>query len=202
MEKLKATELKQCVLAFMKGDGYTEVNYTSGKARLDIYHCEAQLAYINWKCEVLNQITGVTCTVKEKVDKRPLVGGNTRKGYRLQTNFSRYLFNLHQTPEKFKVKQLVKPRALAILWQDDGTLCIDSSGYFSTATLCTDSWDWDFIGMFNKYFNGNYGWCMRELKYKCRGKEYPRLRMRKDEMIKLGGIIACHLQPCMEYKLL
>lgn len=200
---VKATELKQAILAMMKGDGFTDVNYNSGMARLDIYHCEDQLGYLEWKSSILEQVTGITCRITKKVDKRLLKSGKTRSGYRLQTNFSRYLFNLHQTPNKFKFKQLVKPLALAVLWQDDGTLTIRKPcGNYSSATLCSDAWSNEELFMFNKYFNNQYGWRMEDMDYKCRGKIYPRLRMKKKQMQKFSEIVKSYIQDCMMYKLL
>lgn len=199
---IKATHLKQSVLAMMHGDGYVDVNYNSGKARLDIYHCDEQKDYLLWKAFMLKQIKGVKCTVTEKIDARPLKRGGTRVGWRLQTNFSRYFFNLHQTPTKFKLKQLVKPLALVVLWQDDGTLMIDKYGHYSSATLCTDSWEEGFLKGFIKYFNIEYGWVPELMNYTCRGKQYPRLRMRKKEMLKFSELVKSQTQDSMQYKLL
>ena len=200
---ISATELKQYILAMMRGDGFTDMNHSSGKARLDIYHCEAQREYLEWKAFVLSQVTGITCRITQKIDKRPLKGGGTRKGWRLQTNFSRYLFNLKQTPDKYKFKQLVKPCALAVLWQDDGTLIIrkrDSS--YSSAVLCSDAWPREHISMFSRYFNDAYGWCMLPMEASCRGTVYPRLRMRKKQMEKFSEIVKSYTHKCMMYKLL
>ena len=199
---IKGSEHKQAVLAMIHGDAHVDVNPRSGKARLDIYHCADQYEYIMWKKEVLEDIQGVTCRVSEKVDTRLLKSGKTRKGYRLQTNFSSYLYNLHVTPLKFQIKQLVKPLALAILWQDDGTLVYDSKVCYSTANLCTDAWDRDSLKQFRDYFNKQYGWTMRNQEYLCRGKTYPRLRMRKGEMELFSRIVEDFVLDCLEYKII
>jgi hypothetical protein len=198
---MKSTELKQIILAMMYGDAYTDINYNSGKARLDIYHCAKQYEYLLWKQQVLQCVTGLNVRVVEKVDNRSLVNGNTRKGYCLQTSYSRYLFNLHQTPNKFKIKQLVKPLALAVLWQDDGSLMLRQGAtdmIYSSAVLSTDSWDQYTLATFTKYFNTRFGWCMILMNTNNHGG----LRMRKDMMVSFSNIIRPYVQPCMLYKLL
>lgn len=196
------SEHKQAILAMMHGDAYVDVNARSGKARLDIYHCAEQYDYLIWKKDLLESIKGITCNVVEKLDDRELKSGDTRKGYRLQTNFSRYLYNLHVTPLKFQMKQLVKPLALAVLWQDDGTLVYDAKGHYSTANLCTDAWDVDNLKQFREYFNKQYGWTMLNQDYTCRGKHYPRLRMRKKEMSLFSTIVQDHMCECLSYKII
>lgn len=199
---ITSSEHKQAILAMMHGDAYVDVNSNSGKVRLDIYHCAEQYDYLLWKREILESVKGVTCSISEKIDNRRLKSGGTRKGYRLQTNFSRYLYNLHVSPMKFQIKQLVKPLALAVLWQDDGTLVYCSKGYYSTANLCTDAWDKGNLQQFREYFNRQYGWTMRNQDYACRGKTYPRLRMRKAEMEKFSSIVEDLICKCLKYKII
>lgn len=199
---MNKSEMKQIVLAIMHGDAFVDVNTNSGKARLDIYHCEEQKDYLLQKEFWLAQINGLQTHVSEKTDKRLLKSGNVRLGFRLQSSFSRYMYNLHVSPDKYKVKQLVKPQALAILWQDDGTICWDSDGNYSTAYLCTDSWERTFLNQFLIAFNNKYGWQPILMDYKCRGKTYPRLRFRKGEMIKLSNIIKSYVAPSMLYKII
>ena len=65
------------------------------------------------------------------------------------------------------------------MWQDDGTLCIDKNGYFSTATLATDDWSNQKVEELRKAWNNAYGWCPVKMDYKCRDKMYLRLRLIK-----------------------
>lgn len=186
----------------MHGDAHVVVNHTSGKAKLDIYHSESQYDLIMWKCKVLSDISTIKCTVKAKVDNRPLKTKKCRVGYRLLTNFSRYLYNLYVTPTKFQMKTLVKPKALAVLWQDDGTLCIDKYGNYSSAVLCTDNWSREDLLYFRSQWNKKYGWCPDILNTTCRGVKYTRLRMRKKEMEKFSNVVRDHFVESMKYKLL
>lgn len=199
---MNKSEMKQTALAIMCGDAYVDTNLNSGKSRLDIYHSNTQKEYLEQKAVWLNSINDVDCRIVEKIDKRPLVGGNHRVGWRLQTNFSRYFYNLSVAPDKYKLKQLVKPKALAILWQDDGTISWSSKGHYSTAVLCTDSWSDEFIKGFNREFNNEYGWCPSLMYTVCRGKPYTRLRFVKNEMTKLSDIIKNYVSPCMKYKII
>lgn len=196
---MNKSELKQAFLAMMYGDAYLDVNINSGKARFDIYHNAKNEDYLIWKSEIISIIADNN--IKDKIDKRKLVNGNVRVGKRLQSSFSRYFYNLSVTPEKFKIKQLVKPLALSILWQDDGTISWHGKN-FSTAVLCTDSWREDFIINFREEFNKYYGWCPTIMHASCRGSKYTRLRFKKKEMEKLSDIIKSYIVPSMKYKII
>ncbi len=198
--KMNSSNIKQSVLAMMFGDAFTDTNFNSGKARLEIYHCEDQYEYLLKKKDILENISGITCNISVKTDNRILSSGLTRKGYRLQTNFSRYFFNLVQTPNKFKLKQLVKPEALAILWQDDGTLIFDKKGHFSTAVLATDSWDKTAIDYFIQQFNKLYGWSPVIMQTHNKGKIVYKIRFTKDKAILLSNIIKPYISTCLNYK--
>lgn len=199
---MKSCEIKCQTIAIMYGDCYVDVNENSGKARLDIYHSEKNLDLLLKKKEILEKINGVSVRITEKIDKRPLKNGSVRKGYRLQTNFSRYFYKLQVAPFKYIAKQLVKPEALALMWQDDGTLCIDRDGYFSTATLATDDWSIQKLEELRKAWNNAYGWCPAKMDYKCRDKMYLRLRLIKNEMEKLSDIIRNYIVKSMQYKII
>lgn len=199
---MNSSEIKQVVLGTMWGDAHVDYNPMSGKARLDLYHCSQQLPFLKWKSLVLESVTGIKCNISEKIDKRSLKYGNRREGYRLQTNFSSYLGKLHKSPKIYSLKQLVKPLGLATLWQDDGTLVYCNKGYYSTANLCLDSWGKDEVLKFKDLWNKQYGWSPEFQNYTCRGSTYPRLRMRKREMVKFSDIIKSYIQPCLKYKII
>ena len=192
---------KNQLFAILYGDCYVDSNHNSNKSRLDIYHTEKNLDFILKKKEILESI-GVTCNLKEKIDTRPLKNGQTRKGYRLQTNFSDILYSLHSTPFEQVSKHLVTPEGLAILWQDDGTVCWHNARKFSTATLATDDWEkWKLDSLREEWYNV-YGWCPKEQDYKCRGKHYLRLRLVKNQVEKLSNLIHPFVVESMRYKLI
>lgn len=216
MSLLTASEQKACVTAMMLGDAYVDCNDISGKARLDIYHKYDDLELLKWKKEILEDITGISANITEKIDNRLLKSGKTRQGYRLLTNFSTYLFKLYKSPFKYKAKRAINPIGLAILWMDDGTLVMRAERYgrdraikdpedrsqFSTANLCTDSWSFEECQYFINIWNKSFGWSPILQDYTCRGKTYPRLRFREDMMEKLSLIIQDYTCNCMQYKLL
>lgn len=216
MSLLTASEQKSCITAMMLGDAYTDCNDISGKARLDIYHRKEDLELLEWKKEILEDVTGLTARITEKADSRELLSGSTREGYRLQTNFSSYLYKLHKAPFKYKAKRAINPIGLAILWMDDGTLVMRAKrtgrakvvldpkdrSEFSTANLCTDSWTYEECKYFIQVWNNSLGWSPILQDYTCRGKVYPRLRLRKEMSIKLSYHIQQYMCNCMEYKLL
>lgn len=197
---MKSCEIKSQVIAIMSGDCFVDVNHNSGKARLDIYHNCKNKDLLEKKKEILEMVNGVSVSIKEKTDTRELKNGGVREGFRLQTNFSRYFYKLYVAPFKYLAKQLVKPEALALLWQDDGTICWDKQGYFSTATLAIDDWESWKVDELRKHWNNAYGWCPVKMDYKCRGKMYLRLRLIKSDMVKLSDVIRNHVVPSMEYK--
>lgn len=188
----------------MHGDCHVDTNYNSGKARLDIYHTRKNYDLILKKKAILEQVNGVKVTIVEKEDSRPLKNGGTRRGYRLKTNFSRYFFTMKVAPFKFVSKQLVKPKALALLWMDDGTVCWHRKGdkaYFSTATLATDDWQSYRLACLRRAWNNAYGWCPSAMPYRCRGVLYTRLRLTKNQTEKLTEVIRNHVVESMQYKL-
>ena len=196
---MTSSEMKQKVLAIMFGDCHVDQNHNSGKARLDVYHQEENYDLLLYKKSILEQVNGVKVTIKGKDDFRNLKTKSHRKGYRLQTNFSRYFYKNYNAPFKFVGKQLVKPKALAILWQDDGTLMKKGSN-FSSATLAVDAWEEWRIDNFRKAWNNFYGWSPIKFNYKCRGKEYYRLRLRKQEFLMLSEQIEPYCVDSMKYK--
>jgi hypothetical protein len=198
-----SSKIKSKVLAIMYGDSFVDVNTNSGKARLDIYHSVEQFDHLMLKKGILDNITGVVTRVVEKNDSRILLSGKTREGFRLQTNFTNYFFKLKHAPFKYVAKQIVKPEALAILWADDGTLCIDrKNGNYSAAYLCTDSMEVWQVEEIRKAWNNLYGWTPALMDYKCRNKTYPRLRLIKTQAEKLSEIVWEHTTPSLRYKLL
>lgn len=197
---MNSSEIKQQVLAIMYGDCHVDQNHNSGKARLDIYHNEKNLDLLLKKKEILENVYGVKVSIVEKIDPRPLKNGCIRKGYRLKTNFTSYFYKLFTAPFKYVSKQLVKPLALAIMWQDDGTVCWDKSGNFSTATLATDDWEEWKVKELIKAWNNRYGWSPVKMDYKCRGVMYLRLRLIKGQFEDLSGTIKEHCVPSMLYK--
>lgn len=198
---ISSSEIKQQVLAIMYGDCFVDQNQNSGKARLDIYHTEKNLDLLLKKKEILESVTGVNVKITEKLDSRPLKNGEIRKGYRLQTNFTSYFYKLFNSPFKYVSKQLVKPLALSILWQDDGTVCWSKKGYFSTATLATDDWEGWKVKELIKAWNNQYGWSPVAMDYKCRDKMYIRLRLIKAQYEQLSNVLSEHCVPSMQYKI-
>lgn len=192
---MKSSEIKSQVLAMMHGGAHVDNNHASGKSRLNIYHDARQLELLELKRDILESITGVTATIRVKND-------GTCEGYRLQTNYSRYFYKLNTAPFKYVVKQLVRPKALAILWSDDGTLCIRSNGEFSSAVLCLDAWPLWQIDMLVIAWNRQYGWSPVVTAYKDRGTTYLRLRLIKEQAVRLSDKLMSYTVPALQYKLL
>ena len=185
--------------AIMHGDAYVDINSNSGKARLDIYHKSSNEDYLHFKKEVLRAV-GIDSTVRVKIDKRKLVGGNTRTGNRLQSKFSSVIYDLNSLSSTLIAQRLIAPEALAILWQDDGTVSWHGKT-FSTAVLCTDSWDEELLKQFQLAFYSRYGWGPSVMNTMCRGKQYTRLRFVREQAANLSEIIKDYIVPSMEYKL-
>ena len=210
MKVYSASELKSAITAMMLGDAYVEYNPMSGKARLDIYHKESNLDYLLWKKELLEQVTGIKCSITEKQDKRKLLNGSTRVGYRLLTNFSSYLASLHTAAFKMKAKRCTAPLGLAVLWQDNGTLYQAKNGgrgnvVFKFANLCTERLSDKENAEIIKAWNRAYGWSPRYAEYRRNQNDetvYHRLALTKEKAILLTKILDGLLVESMRYKLL
>ena len=192
---------KNQLIGIVYGDCHVNENSHSKKARLDIYHTDKNLDLLQHKQRILNQ-NGLYCRIKEKIDKRPLKNGNTRRGFRLQTNFCESLYELNHIPFNQLSDRLVTPESLAILWQDDGTVCWKNKKYFSTATLAIDDWSQEYMKELQEAWHRAYGWHPKEQDYLCRGVHYNRLRLVKNQVEKLTEIIQDHVVDSMKYKLI
>lgn len=208
MKSLSSSELKTAITSMLLGDGFAESNVMSGKARFDIYHKSDNLDLILFKQQVLEQIPGITCRVTEKVDTRPLKNGDVRKGYRLQTSFSNYLFNIANSSFKLKVKRTITPLGLAILWQDNGTTVIglrDGRYQFKFANLCTERLSIEENKRIILEWNNLLGWSPRLEMYKKNTESditYHRLALKKEQVISLSEVIAPFVVDSMKYKLI
>lgn len=128
-EKMSTTE-RQITLGSILGDGYIAQRYSGGSACLLVSHCKAQLPYLKWKKSQLPSLFPKTHVVK---DRHLCVGGKSTtktgfttlatahhpellilrrdsyRGHRGKKNLGKWIYE-------------IEPLALAIWYQDDGSI--------------------------------------------------------------------------------
>ena len=196
-EKLNSKELRGTILGTIFGDAHVAFNNNRTAARLDIYHKYTFLDLLEEKASVISQVGGVTVAIREKIDSRILQRGDTRKGYRLQTNFHPYFARLKLAYDF----SYLSDRGLAWFWMDDGSLWWKDEWKY--AYIAMDSYQDVQVFQFIDFMIDQYGVHFRHAPYLGRGgKLYNRVTLRKEEFLSFREIIRPHIVPSMYYKLL
>lgn len=201
MEKLNSKELRGTILGTMIGDAYVGFNKERTSARLDIYHKNVFIDYIEEKKRIIEQVGGAVVKISEKNDSRLLESGDTRKGLRLQTNFHPYFAKLGamKSEEKF---WLLSPRGLAWFWMDDGSLWWKEKKGFAMCYFAMDSYDDYDVFSFCDFLKSKNVIGLPK-KYMGRGgKFYNRVSLSKENFLIFREIIRPYIVPTMFYKLL
>lgn len=197
IEKLNSKELRGTILGTLFGDAYVQYNDHRTTARLDIYHKADFKDLLEHKAEIISQVGGVKVRITEKIDKRLLKSGDTRKGFRLQTNFHPYFVTIKHAAIFYDLSA----RGLAWYWMDDGSLWWKDEWKY--AYFAMDSYqDIDVFGLMNM-LKTRYDIDSKHMRYLGRGgKFYNRLTLNKSNFLKFREVIRPYIVPSMYYKLL
>lgn len=195
--KLNSKELRGTILGTLFGDAYVNYNKDKTSARLDIYHKSDFLDLLERKAEVISQVGDIKVRITEKIDKRLLQSGDTRKGYRLQTNFHPYFVKL----KLFSDFTNLSDQGLAWYWMDDGSLWWKDEWKY--AYIAMDSYKDIDVFEFMAFMDTRYDIQLNHMRYLGRGgKFYNRVAFPKAEFLKFREIIRPYIVPSMNYKLL
>lgn len=179
---------KSVVIGTLLGDGYIRQMPGRRDAFLEVNHSVHQKEYVDWKYEVLSNIS------KSKPKERK--GNGKRIAYRFYTQqmpeMTTLMYNWYEGGEKRIPKELsLDPIILAVWFMDDGSMCGTSNCYFNTQ-------------QFHLYDQQMLITQLKKIGLKAtlnKDKHYHRIRLLSSSIPLLGEIIEQHLISSMKYKL-
>lgn len=176
------------IIGSILGDGYVRTIAGRSDAFLEVNHAYNQKKYVDWKYEILQNVT------KSKPKKRSSNGG--RIAYRF---FTKQLPEISSFEDRFydnKSKTIpqnlsLDPIMLAVWYMDDGSMCRASDVYLNTQ-------------QFSKTDQINLLDALSEIGIEGRlnrDKKYYRIRLLKSSIANLIKMIKPHVIPSMQYKI-
>lgn len=204
---LTRNELKSAVIGMVIGDGclsrFTGRKKTKvGNAYFQMTHCEKQLEYMNWKADILDNIS--KCSIYPNKDKR-----TGKMYYRLYSRsnpvYTKLYDRFYQYGKKSVDEYLVKmitPLALSLMFMDDGCIGAANPKHYIKETfyLCLDNFDYANLFLIKKSLKIKFDldWNIN----KTSGKYYL-LRLLNKHNEKFAEIIRPYVTmvPTMMYKL-
>ena len=204
---LKGTELKSAIIGMVIGDGCLTKRYKNGQAYFQMNHCEKQLEYMNWKINIIHNITDGKTYETQKI-----LNGKIFKGYHFGSNrhpfftrlHSRFYHNGRKVLDEYLVK-MINPLALAIIYMDDGTFGRHHTHGNDSFFLCTQNFDYANQMLLQKSLKLNFGleWNINKSEKSKDGTYNYRLRLSTRFNEKFLDIILPYIRlvPCMHYKL-
>jgi hypothetical protein len=204
---LKGIELKSAIIGMVIGDGSLTKRWKNENAYFQMSHCERQLEYMNWKINIIRNITGGTVH-----DTQRTINGKIFKGYHFGSNRHPYFTKLHSRFYYHKIKvldeylvKMINPLALSIMYMDDGTFGKHHQNGKDSFFLCTNNFDYANQLLLRKSLKINFGieWNLNKAEKRKDGTYNYRLRLSNrfnDEFLQII-LPYVKLVPCMHYKL-
>lgn len=182
------TQLQESlIIGTLLGDGYIRKLKGCRDAFLEINHSYTQKEYVDWKCNVLKNLT----TSKPKTR----YGRGNRIAYRFYTKQLPELtdiMNMFYVGNKKVIPDIkLDPTILAIWFMDDGSRCREGDVYLNTQ-------------QFDKSDQYRLLKSLKLLGLDARlnkDKEYYRIRFMKSSMPRLHDLIGEYVIPSMKYKI-
>lgn len=178
---------KSLIIGTLLGDGYLRIVKGRKDAFLEVNHSVSAKSYVDWKYEILKDIT-ISAPKMRK-------GNGSRIAYRFYTRqhleISKF-YDLFYVNGKKRVPDIeLDPMVLAVWFMDDGSKCRDSDVYLNTQQFSIADQE-KLRVMLNKL----------GLKATLnKDKIYYRLRFLKESIEELNRITSDYVIPSMRYKL-
>lgn len=178
---------KSFLIGTLLGDGYIRQVKGRRNAFLEINHSITQKEYVEWKYEILKNLT--------RNGPKSRKGNGNRIAYRFFTKqhpeFTK-IMNLFYKDKKKCIPDLVlDPMSLAVWFMDDGSRCSKNNVYLNTQQFSKDN-QYKLLKILEKI--GLSGTLNKD-------KEYYRIRFTSSSIPKLFGIIEKYIIPSMKYKI-
>jgi hypothetical protein len=178
---------KSFVIGTLLGDGYIRQAKGRKNAFLEVNHSITQKEYVEWKYEILKNIT--------RSGPKSRNGNGTRIAYRFFTKqhpeFTK-MMDLFYKDKKKRIPNLkLDPLILAVWFMDDGSRCSKENVYLNTQQFSKGDQSklLDYLRKFGLEGTLN------------RDKEYYRIRFKTSSIPRLFQIIGNYIIPSMKYKI-
>ena len=178
---------KSFLIGTLLGDGYIRQIKGRRNAFLEVNHSLSQKGYVDWKYNLLKNLT--------RSGPKSRNGKGNRVAYRFFTKqhpeFTKTMDLFYKDKKKCIPDLALDPMILAVWYMDDGSRCDKSNVYLNTQQFSKEDQykllklleDFGLVGTLNK------------------DKEYYRIRFRSSSIPKLFGIIERYIIPEMKYKI-
>ena len=178
---------KSFIIGTLLGDGYIRRVKGRQNAFLEVNHSITQKEYVEWKYELLKNLT--------RSGPKSRNGNGNRIAYRFFTRqypeFTEFMDLFYKNKKKCIPDLILDPMILAVWFMDDGSRCSEYNVYLNTQQfLKEDQYKLlKFLG--DMGLEGTLN----------RDKEYYRIRFRTSSIPKLFGMIERYIIPSMKYKI-
>lgn len=179
---------RSVIIGTLLGDGYLRIVPGRQNAFLEVNHALSQREYVEWKYNVLKNVSAGAPKVRNGNGHRQAIRFHTRQSSELTELAHRFYRNrIKVIPKGLKLDTL----SLAVWFMDDGSWCRESDVYLNTQQFDAESQraligilkDFDLEATLNK------------------DKEYQRIRFLKKSIPKLVALIQPHIIQSMKYKI-
>src|SRR3989338_2722600 len=178
---------KSIIIGTILGDGYLRIVKGKKNAILEIIHSYKQKEYVDWKYEILKNISGKAPTIRK--------GNKERVAYRFYTKalpeLTDLFFLFYKEGKKIIPDIILNPIILSVWYMDDGSKCRASDVYLNTQQFCHDDQKkiLDILKEFGFLATLN------------RDKKYWRVRFLKRSLSSFKNTISQYIIPSMRYKI-
>ncbi len=180
---------KSVIISSLLGDGYLRIVPGRQNAFLEINYSLKQKEYVDWKYEILKDIT-VSGPKKRVIDEKRIAYRffYTRQHSELtQLHFAFYRNGKKYIPDNLQIT----PLSLAVWFMDDGSRCRASDVYLNTQ-------------QFDQKDQKNLLDILRDYGFEARlnkDKIYNRIRFMKSSLTQFREMIHPYIIPSMKYKI-
>lgn len=179
---------KSLIVGTLLGDGYLRIIPKRKDALLEINHSFTQKEYVDWKYEILKNISGSPPKMRR--------GNNARIAYRFYSKQLPELTALYQLFYREKKKVIpanltLDPTSLAVWFMDDGSRCRTNDIYLNTQ-------------QFSVQDQKKLVRALQKLNLKTtlnKDKQYYRLRFLKSSLVILRALLNEEIISSMRYKI-
>ena len=178
---------KSFIIGTLLGDGYIRRVKGRQNAFLEVNHSITQKEYVEWKYELLKNLT--------RSGPKSRNGNGNRIAYRFFTKqhpeFTKTMDLFYKDKKKCIPDLELDPMMLAVWYMDDGSRCSRENVYLNTQQFSKDD-QYKLLKLLENI--GLEGTLNKD-------KEYYRIRFKSSSIPKLFGIIEKYIIPEMRYKI-
>ena len=178
---------KSFIVGTLLGDGYIRQVKGRKNAFLEVNHSITQKEYVEWKYQILKNLTRSGPKLRK--------GNGSRIAYRFFTKqhpeFTKIMDLFYKDKKKCIPDLKLDPMILAVWFMDDGSRCGEENVYLNTQQFSKEDQEKLLESLREIGLEGTLN----------KDKQYYRIRFKTSSISKLFGIIENNIIPSMKYKL-